>query len=244
MQQLLSTVLLPPIGLVLVMVIATWLALRDHRWGGWLGFATGLALLLLATPEIAQSLRYSLERDVPTTVPTDGPLPQAVIILGGDSMRGGAGPDIGPLTLERLRAGAALARRTGLPILVTGGPNGRPTDPPLAVMMAGSLADDFGRPARWIEPRARDTHDNAEFSAAALRAEGIGAAYVVSHGWHLPRAVEAFGRLGFPVTPVPVRTAFRPEGGVASWTPRPDYWALSWYMLREWLGRLVYALKG
>ena len=245
MQQFLSTLLLPPVGLLILMLpLLVALAWRDRRRSAWMGLAASLLLLALATPEVSQWLRYSLEREVVGHTAAAGqPSPGAIVILGGDTMQGGDGPDIGPLTLERLRAGAALARRTGLPILVTGGPNRRSADPPLAMMMAQSLAADFGMPARWREARARDTHDNAVFSAAMLRAEGIGAAYIVSHGWHLPRAVEAFDRLGYPVTPVPVRAAFAPDGSAGSWWPRADAWSLSWYTLREWVGRLVYALR-
>jgi uncharacterized SAM-binding protein YcdF (DUF218 family) len=246
MQQFLSTFVLPPVGLlVLVVVVLAWLAWRDRRHTAWIGLYASLGLLALATPEVSQWLRYSLERDVAgyAAAAPGIPSPGAIIILGGDTMQGGAGTDIGPLTLERLRAGAALARRTGLPILVTGGPNRRPGDPPLAALMAQALAEDFATPARWRESKARDTHDNAVFSVAMLRAEGIPAAYVVSQGWHLPRAVEAFARLGYPIIPVPVRTAFAPDGSAGSWWPRADAWSLSWYSLREWVGRLVYALR-
>jgi len=246
MQQFLSTFVLPPIGLLVLMVLLLgWLVWRDRRWSAWGGLAASVILLALATPEVSQWLRYSLERDVAGyAVAHPGmPSPGAIIILGGDSMQGGEGPDIGPLTLERLRAGAALARRTGLPILVTGGPNRRHDDRSLAALMAQALAADFNAPARWREMKARDTHENAVFSVAILRAEGIPAAYIVSQGWHLPRAVEAFGRLGYPVIPVPVRTAFAPDGSAGSWWPRADAWTLSWYTLREWIGRLVYALR-
>ena len=246
MQQFLSTLLLPPIGLlVLTLPLLAWMAFGDRRRSAWVGLGASLLLLALATPEVSQWLRYSLEREVAghAAIPPGRPLPGAIVILGGDTMQGGEGPDIGPLTLERLRAGAALARRTGLPILVTGGPNRRAGDPPLATMMAQSLAADFGMAARWRETRARDTHDNAVFSAALLRAEGIETAYIVSHGWHLPRAFGAFGRLGYPVIPVPVRAAFAPDGSSGSWWPRADAWSLSWYTLREWVGRLVYALR-
>ena len=71
--------------------------------------------------------------------PPPGGAARRIVILGGDvaevgpTGRGRARPrarrlgrhrnrDVGPLTLQRLRAGAALSRATRLPVLVTGGP--------------------------------------------------------------------------------------------------------------------------
>ena len=97
----------------------------------------------------------------------------------------------GSLTLDRLRTGAALHRRTDLPILVTGGTT-QPRTATVGVVMAESLRDDFRAPARWTEPKSDDTWENARFSAAILKAEGITSVYVVTHAWHMRRAVLAF----------------------------------------------------
>jgi uncharacterized SAM-binding protein YcdF (DUF218 family) len=169
-------------------------------------------------------------------------LPGAIIILGAEVTHGLGGPSAGPLTLERLRAGAALHRATGLPLLVTGGVLA-PGDPPIAVLMARSLAVDFSAPVRWIEPRAADTHENARFSTAMLAAEGIHAAHLVSQSWHLPRALEAFAREGFAALPAPVRRSLPPGLGAGQWLPRADNLAESWFALREWAGRIVYAIR-
>jgi len=65
MQQFLSTFVLPPIGLLVLMVLLLgWLVWRDRRWSAWGGLAASVILLALATPEVSQWLRYSLERDV------------------------------------------------------------------------------------------------------------------------------------------------------------------------------------
>jgi uncharacterized SAM-binding protein YcdF (DUF218 family) len=97
---------------------------------------------------------------------------------------------------------------------------------------------------RWVEPRAADTRQNALFSAALLRRQGIGAAHLVSHAWHLPRAQGAFARAGFPVHAAPVRRGGLPDAtATGNWVPRPDHLAQSWYALREWAGLVVYRLR-
>lgn len=240
LQAVLTSLLLPPLLLVLACLAGG--ALRRR----WVVVPAALLLLLLATPIVAAALTVSLERDVPR-----GPFatpgcagPGAVVVLGGDTARGEAGRDIGPLTLERLRAAAALHRQGGLPVLVTGGPV-EPGGVPLAEMMHLSLAGEFGVPVRWVEPRARDTAENAAFAAALLRDAGICAAWVVTHAWHLPRALEAFARQpGMQPLPAPVRLRPPPDGDrLSDWIPRPDHWAESWFALREWAGRLVYAVR-
>jgi len=135
-----------------------------------------------------------------------------------------------------------VARRTGLPLLVTGGPVA-PQGPPLAQLMARSLREDFATTPRWIEPAARDTHENAVFSTRLLRAAGIGSAILVTHGWHMPRAQEAFARERLGTAAEPVHRLARSEHFELQWQPRPDFLAMSWFALREWAGRLVYALR-
>jgi uncharacterized SAM-binding protein YcdF (DUF218 family) len=164
-------------------------------------------------------------------------------VLGAEMTLGAAGADLGPMTLERLRAGAALARATGLPLLVTGGPLGR-DQPAIAELMAASLARDFGQPPRWVEARAADTAGNARLSAAMLREAGIASAFLVSHGWHLPRARAAFERAGLPVVNVPVRGARAPQYRLSDFIPRADNLEGSAWAIREWAGRAVYALRG
>lgn len=243
MQGIATNLLLPPLLLLLVSVACGILLLLQRRLRRSLAavvVAAGLAQLLLATPYVASALKLSLQRDIPRAA--DHAAPRAIIILGADAARSETGDGLGPLSLERVRAGAALARRTGLPLLVTAGRFG-PDRPPLALLMAEALAEDFGTSARWIEPHAADTAGNARLSAALLRAEGIEAAYVVTHAWHLPRALEAFGRQGFVAVPAPVRRDSAPSGRLSDWIPRPDHLVSSWFALREWAGRLVYAVR-
>jgi len=224
---------------VVVSLVGIVLAWRGWRPGLVLSAFATIGQILSATPLAAGLLVASLEREVVIGAPVSVAAPEAIIILGAEVARSQDGQDVGPLTLERLRTGAALHRKTGLPLLVTGGALAS-GDEPVAELMARSLRTDFGVAVRWIEPRARDTWENAELSVALLRDAGIGAAYVVTHGWHMPRALTAFGFRGLSVAAVPVRLGRVPDG-FSSWVPRADRWAASWLALREWAGRIIYA---
>jgi uncharacterized SAM-binding protein YcdF (DUF218 family) len=59
-------------------------------------------------------------------------------------------------------------------------------------------AQDFGRPLKWVEDRSRDTRENAERSVNLLRSAGIDHVLVVTHGWHMPRALRAFSEVAGP----------------------------------------------
>jgi uncharacterized SAM-binding protein YcdF (DUF218 family) len=155
-RNIIGVLALPPVALLLAALAGAVLAWRGRRAGGAVAVLGIAATLLLATPMASGLLLASLERAAPAVLVT---APEAIIILSAEANNGPDGPDVGPLTLERLRRGAALQRATGLPLLVTGGPPG-PGAPPHAVTMRAVLLQDFAVPVRWEEPAALNTGDN------------------------------------------------------------------------------------
>jgi uncharacterized SAM-binding protein YcdF (DUF218 family) len=231
-RNVLGGLALPPILILLAALAGAALAWRGHRSGGAVALAGIAATLLLATPMVSGLLLASLEAAAPETLAAR---PGAIIILGAEANNGPDGPEVGPLTLERLRRGAVLQRETGLPLLVTGGPPTSDT-PPLAAAMRASLLRDFSIPVQWEEAAARNTGDNLRLAAAMLEQAGIDAAYIVTHPWHMRRAQFEALRTGLPVLPVPVSRPRRPDGRLTDWLPRADHLALSWLAMREWTG--------
>ena len=224
----------PPINLLLP-CLAGMLLLRWRRRMGIVLLASGLGgLVLLSLPIVSGTLIVSLEGGLPLTTPPGAP-PGAIVILSGDAFLNAGLLEPGALTLERERAGAALHRLTGLPILVTGGAVGEGGQT-LAGLMAASLAGDFGTPVRWIEPAAQDTAENAGFSAAILRAQGIHSILLVTHAWHMKRSLLAFAGSGLVVTAFPVRMDAAPDGRASDFIPRARSWQDSYYALHEWIG--------
>jgi uncharacterized SAM-binding protein YcdF (DUF218 family) len=236
--------LVPPISLLLVAVVGT-LIDRRHGWIGRFLTSAGLfGLLVLAMPVAGGLLMIALERDLPLTPPPTSP-PQAIVILGGDVVRGSsrtAAVNLGPISLERLQAGAALARRTGLPILVSGG-SLREGEAPLAALMADSLVHDFQVSARWVEAGSLDTWENAHLSAAILHEQGIRSIYVVTQAWHERRAIMAFADTGITVTAAPPRLDRLRAPLAANFVPDVAGWQESYYALHEWIGCVYYALR-
>jgi len=243
LNPLAVALVVPPLNLLPLTAVGLALAWRGRRAGLWLAAAGLAALFLLALPIVGGSLLVSLEHGLPLTPPPDDP-PGAIVILSAEVSRDNANPPafgVGRLTLERERAGAALARRVGLPVLVTGG---RVDHSPYSIadLMAASLAADFATHVRWIEPRSADTWENAADTAAILKAQGIHSIYLVTHAWHMRRALIAFTHFGITATAAPVLMDRQPSGSVDDFVPRVSGWVTSYYALHEWIGCLDYVL--
>lgn len=235
--------LLPPINLLAFVVIGA--ALCHRRGGRALLFISLSGLVLFSLPAVSGCLMALLERGL-DHVPAPAQAPQAIVILSADEQRvimpDGTGWRVGGLTLEREAAGAVLARQTHLPILVTGGVI-RAHAPPLADQMAASMDRDFLSQVRWREDRSGDTWQNAVFSAAILRAQGIDRVYLVTHAWHMRRALLAFRRAGLVATPSSVQLDAVPDLRAASFLPSVRGWQESFYAMHELIGWAWYAVR-
>jgi uncharacterized SAM-binding protein YcdF (DUF218 family) len=147
--------------------------------------------------------------------------------------------------LERLRYGAFLQRETGLPVYVTGG--SPPEEyPPIGQLMARVLEREYGITPSEVEDRSRTTWENAAFSAPMLQRDGVDRVLLVTSAWHMPRAVEAFERVGLRVTPAPTYFIHREAGGdtrYGDWLPSAGAFAVSYFALHEYLGRAWYQVK-
>lgn len=241
LKTLLHTLLLPPGGLLLIAAAGAALAssaatARTRRTGwGLLAVALG-ASWLLATPLVADFLERAAEREPPLDL--SRPLEaQAIVILGAGDERvaapeygGAAAP--GPLLLERVAYGAYVARRTGLPVLVSG-------DPREALAMRTSLARDFGIEVRWVEGHSRDTFENAQLSAPLLKAAGVSRILLVTNGLQAWRASHEFAGAGLLVVAAPVGLWAPRETGLLRYLPAPPALARSRNALYELLGDVV-----
>jgi len=230
--------LIPPTALLLPLAVG--IVLRK-RWLAGLALAGLVVLSMPITPPLLDGLIADHRP------PTNDQAPQAIVILSAERRDGKAGgildaEDIGPFTTERVRAGVVLAKRTGLPILVTGGVL-KPGTPPIAETMARIMTDEFGRAPRWVENKSRDTWQNAVFSAEMLRKDGITAVYLVTTSWHMARSRLAFERAGLAVVPMPARALGVPAWQAWEFIPTAAAWHRSYYALHEVIGYWWYRVR-
>ena len=244
LRQTFLTLAIPPTGFVMLIAIGLLMQGRWHLLGRRLAWTALVLLILFGMPAVSSAMLRGLETGLPTAPPTDRP-PQAIIILGAEVIRAHEEPlgiRPGLLTLDRLRTGVKLHRKTGLPILVTGGVT-QPGSAPVGLVMAESLRDDFQAPPKWIEPASVDTWDNARLSAEILRAQGITSVYVVTHAWHMRRAILAFEGTGLTVTAAPTSLDEPIGPEFFDFLPRAASWQTSFYAMHEWIGYAWYKLR-
>jgi uncharacterized SAM-binding protein YcdF (DUF218 family) len=242
---LLKIVVLPPVGLAMLAIVGWAMSARWPRLGRMMVWGSLLSLYLVGTPFISSLLLGSLQWfPALTTSQVSHASANAIVILSADAASEApeyGGSIVGPLTLVRLEYGARLARDLQLPILVTGGKTPA-ADVPLALIMQESLLRDFNLKPRWIETKSRTTHENAVFSAAILKAEGVNTIYLVTHAWHMPRAKAAFEAAGVTVIPAPTRFVTTPVFELKGFLPTPRSLQNSYFAFYEWIGLEWYSL--
>jgi uncharacterized SAM-binding protein YcdF (DUF218 family) len=241
-SPLVKTVILPPSSLFLLAAIGCALRRRLPAVGYSLAVGSIGLLYALSTPLVGRGLLQALETDPPLAGLPAGSA-QAIVVLGGDVSLAGpeyGGATVGPLSLERTRYAAQLQRRTGLPVLVTGG-RLEGDQPAVAAAIERALRVDFGVPVRWVEDQARNTMENATLSASILRQERIDSVIIVTHAWHMPRAKLAFAAAGLHAVPAP--TGFTSSAsGLLALVPDAKALAMSAYAVHEFVGLLWYRL--
>lgn len=240
-KKILTALFLPPAGLLLLAFLGLWLIARNrhrpHFFGIMLLSISLTALLALSLPAVGKRLLAALETAPPVTAEQLTGA-QAIVVLGGGLYHQGpeyGGDTVSTYTLERLRYAAKLARQTRLPVLLSGGAPEHGV--PEAQAMREVLSREFGVTPKWTESAARDTAENARFSARVLKAAGISKIVLVSHGWHLPRAVPLFARQGLSVIPAPTAFSTPAADPLTDWLPN-DF-RYSRIALREHLARLI-----
>lgn len=229
-------------ALVLGALAVPWTRRRARRWKRSRGFAiAALALLFVLSLEpVANGLLYSMEHDAPSTYRVDVTY-DAIILLGGltdeDVSRENGQPAYND-SVERVLMTHRLVRDGKARFVVPSGGMGE------AALMGAQLRDWGVEPERIVlEDRARNTRENAVFSAAIAKQRGWRKVLVVTSAFHMKRSMECFNavELDFDTFAVDYRATQRPRTWIQ---PRAHFFSVSSAMIRELFGRFIYRLQG
>lgn len=250
----LGALVMPPVPFLLMILLGARLMFRRRllAWGLLLSGCAGV--WLMCTVAVGSALTNVLLLPPRALSPSEiGELKRApktaIVVLGGG--RSLLAPEYGvsnlkPMSVERLRYGLWLARETALPVAFSGGVGHGARPGPSEAEIAARIAErEFGRPLRWTETESRDTTENAFRSVTLLHREGIERIVLVTHGFHMRRAVAAFERAqrssGTPMKLLAAPMGLDAAGPIVAgdWLPSSDGFERTRNALHEWLGRLA-----
>jgi uncharacterized SAM-binding protein YcdF (DUF218 family) len=250
LSAFLTTVFLSP--LVFALLIAAGIALvvtRRRRLGAWLLSVTLLLLVALSLGPVRDLLLAPLERRYPP-FPDDAPAIDAIVVLGGGMFD--AAPDQGGRaslssdSLKRCVYAFILHRRTGAPVLLSGGRSWGGGGLESQAEAAASTLAKLGMPDEMVimEGTSRTTWENARETARILAERGASRIALVTSAYHMPRAMLAFAHSGISAIPAP--TGYESEPGhltAADFLPGFESLGSSFKALREYAGLLLYAVR-
>lgn len=170
---------------------------------------------------------------------------EAIIVMGG-----GAAPPIYERpyalpdrdTVNHCAAAAWIHRQAAAtPMLACEGSHGKKVFPSVMreLLMSAGVPEDL----IWIEDRSRNTHENAMYGTAILRAHGVRQVVLITDAQSMPRAAACFRRFGVRV--IPAATDFD-ELGFSLENVLPNSHAIrrNERTLHELLGLGLYRFRG
>jgi uncharacterized SAM-binding protein YcdF (DUF218 family) len=247
LKKLITPFLLPPGVFVFILLVLGGRAwLKKNRMLSVIYTCIGIALWMTSSGLTANLLMRGLESGI-----SMGTIPQSdvIIMLGGGVYS--QSPDMTGLgaptgsTLERLVTAARLHRRTGIPILLSGGPVFAHTAS--SARIGARFLMDLGiEPQNLIiEDQSRDTYENALYSAQICRQRGFQKPMLLTSASHIRRSLLSFKAVGLEVTPYPCGSTTWP-GQKLHWDDfLPSYHGLATVgaALHEWIGLFYYKIR-
>ena len=255
-KPVLLVLLLPPVPWLLLVIIGAGLLRRHRHAGRALLTLALLGLWLSCTEGAAQWLAQRLLKPPPalSTQAIEALRSEsqsrgnvAVLVLGGGArsfVPEYAGPGLKPLSQERLRFGIWLARQVKAPLGFSGGIGwGEGPAAQSEASSAGRIAKQvFGLPLKWAEGRSRDTRENASYSVAMLKADGIKKLLLVTNDLHMPRSLRAFNEAAMgqiEIIPAPIGAQRDAPTDLQDWCPSNEGIQRMRYAVYEWLASIA-----
>jgi uncharacterized SAM-binding protein YcdF (DUF218 family) len=244
LKAIAKALVLPPAGPMLLALAGLFVTRHAPRAGRVLIWTGALSMVLLCLPIVAWLLARPF--DMQPVDFTEAKRAQAIVILGGGTRRRApeyGGDTMARFTAERVRYGARVARQTGLPVLVTGGsmPDVQSSE---AAIMRAVLEAEYGVAVRWIEDRSRNTHENAQFSATLLKADGVATVVLVAHAMDMPRARAEFAAAGIATIAAPTGLSSAGPLRLMDFVPSASALQASHDALYEILANVVLVVSG
>ena len=232
LKKLLSYFILPP-GVYIILFLFIGALSRKRRIVSTMAYAGALSLYLISIEPVKDLLFYPLEsrHRRPDVIEGD-----VIVVLGGGAYNSGY---LKASSYKRLITGFLLHRKTGKPIILSGGAS-IGTIPEANVMK--ELLSEFGVEDRdiYTDLSSRDTRGNALQVRKICEKVGCRKPILVTSAFHMPRAVMVFKEAGLEVIPYPTDFKFEGRYNLYSLFPKYSVFYDSSIAIREYIGLLFY----
>jgi len=224
--------------------------LHGYRQKLKLGFLL-LFLFYFSNSFIANSLIESLEKKFPPVEISSLPESDAVVVLGGMINTLGkykGRPELTDSSDRLVDAVRIYKAGKAKKILFAGGSG---------ILFAGEIKEadlaekiflDLGvaKEDLILERESKNTYENAIFSAKKIEEHNIKSLILVTSAFHSLRATACFKKanLNFVLFPTDYKSIDGNTNAFDIWMPSPHFLEISTIALKEWMGYLVYEIKG
>lgn len=182
---------------------------------------------------LEESFSYSDQRNVNADF---------IVILGGGSVYRKENTSLGTDATKRMLEGYLLHRKTGLPVVFSGG-SGLHKESPSEAAIASELLWKLGmdRNLIYLEETSRNTYENAANIKTAYNPDSV---ILVSSAYHMKRSVSVFKELGYRVIPYPVDYKVEDLSYISlDYFPSMKALENSYHALHEYMGMIYYFLR-
>ena len=234
LTKLLSFTLLPPTLFILAFLVIGIKAGKD-RFVRYFSYTCALLLYLLSTEPVKDLLYRPLEGKhyVPSSFSAD-----ALVVLGGGAYNTGI---LKEDSMKRLLTAFVLHKKTGLPLILSGGASlGSLPEAEVMKSLLEELGVDKGKVL--LEVKSTSTMENALYVKEICEKKGYKEVVLITSAYHMPRAVQAFQKVGLDVVPYPTDFKQDKKYNLYSLLPKMGTLNDSYKALREYLALLFYHL--
>lgn len=233
LKKFLSFLLLPPSSFVIIFLLIFFLSRR--KLISLLALSGALSIYLLSVEPVKDALYRPLENKYPIPQSMDV---DALVVLGGGSYNTGI---LKEDSMKRLLTGFILHKKYGLPIILSGSASmGRLPEAEVMKQVLEELGVD--KKSIITEVKSKDTSENAMYVKEICERYGFKKIALITSAYHMPRAVEAFKKIGLEVLPYPTDFKQDKKYNLYSFIPRMSVLNDSYKALREHLGALAYSM--
>lgn len=231
LRKLATSLILPPGVFILILLFLAFF-MRNKRIVFLIAIGSALFLYLISIVPVKDILISPLEQSFSVTEKLNA---DVIVILGGGSYNSGF---LKEDSLNRLFTGYLLHKKTGLPIILSGGSSDKRLSDS---QIMGKILREIGVDNSMIieESRSRNTSENALYTLEICKKKGFSRLILVTSAYHMKRSVKIFQKTGLTIIPYPTDFKADRKYSIYSFLPQISSFTNSTKAIREYISLSV-----